>query len=162
MKVCSAEAMKMIKELESQKDQLIRREDENCTVSYKEGEEKVLSGYSYEKTREKIASLDDEIRALRYKINVSNCSTSLGEEFSCSVAEGLVLLAQLRSESLQLEELTRRRQLSRRITANGVLEFTECCYDVASVEADLRALGKRIGRLQVAIDRANLTNEIEV
>ena len=38
MKICHTHAMKMIKELEEQKRLLIEKEDENCIVSYKEGE----------------------------------------------------------------------------------------------------------------------------
>ena len=43
-----------------------------------------------------------------------------------------------------------------------VIRFTRCNYDVKQVEADAGALRKRISELQIAIDRANLTNYIEI
>ena len=46
--------MKMIKELEEQKRLLIEKEDENCIVSYKEGEERLPAGYDYDKMREEM------------------------------------------------------------------------------------------------------------
>ena len=73
-----------------------------------------------------------------------------------TVAEALVYLAQLKNEYAQLDSLTSRSQLTRRITPTGVIEYTECLYDVKSVEAAQRELNRTIGRLQVAIDRANL------
>ena len=47
MKVCNMQAMKMVKELEARKDTLIHNEDSRCTVSYKEGEAKVVPDYDY-------------------------------------------------------------------------------------------------------------------
>ena len=68
MKVCHTEAMKLIKELEKQKDELIEFEDRNSVVSYKEGETPIDSGYAYEKTREEIealiAKLDEDKKAI--------------------------------------------------------------------------------------------------
>ena len=40
MKVCIAEAMKLIKDLEEEKDMLVYGENRRCTVSYKEGKKK--------------------------------------------------------------------------------------------------------------------------
>ena len=162
MKICSAEAMKIIKELEEEKNLIIAIEDRRSTVSYKEGETKTIPDYDYKETRKSICDLDDKIRALKFKVAKSNCETTLTGGFDCSVSEGLVLLAQLRSRLEQAEELADRQQITRRITSNGVLEFTECLYNVIEVENDVKDLNRQIGKLQIAIDRANLTNEIEV
>ena len=162
MKICSAEAMKIIKELEEEKNQTIANEDRRSTVSYKEGETKTIPDYDYKKTRSDICELDDKIRALKFKVAKSNCETLLTGGFDCSVREGLVLLAQLRSRLEQAESLADTQQLTRRITSNGVLEFTECLYSVKEVENELKDLNKQIGKLQIAIDSANLTNEIEI
>ena len=53
-------------------------------------------------------------------------------------------------------------QLSRRITQNGILEYTECQYDVEEVIRERDALKQRIGMLQFAIDRTNLLSFIEI
>lgn len=161
MKVCHTEAMKLIKELEKQKDELIEFEDRNSTVSYKEGETPIDSGYAYEKTREQIRAIDDRIRAVRTALGRANTEV-IAEPFGITIGEALVLLAQLQNERAQVESLTGRNPLKSEITYNGVIRFTRCNYDVRQAEADAGALRKRISDLQIAIDRANLTNYIEI
>lgn len=161
MKVCIAEAMKKIKELEEEKQLLVYGETRRCTVSYKEGEEKVLPDYNYQDTRKRIAELDDEVRRIKYIISKANCEIQL-DGFNLSICEGLILLAQYRKECDRLSRLASRDQKTRRITPNGVLEYTECLYDVKEAEKAQKDLNALIGKLQVSIDRANLVNEIEI
>lgn len=161
MKVCHTEAMKLIKELEKQKDELIEFEDRNSVVSYKEGETPIDSGYAYEKTREEIRAIDDRIRAVRTALGRANTEV-IAEPFGITIGEALVLLAQLQGERVQVESLTDRNPLTSEITYNGVIRFTRCNYGVKQAEADAGALRKRISELQIAIDRANLTNYIEI
>ena len=161
MKVCIAEAMKLIKDLEEEKDMFIYGENRRCTVSYKENEAKVLPDYDYQLTRKRIAELDSEVRRIKYIISKANCEIQL-DGFGVSICEGLILLAQYRKEYDRLSRLATRDQVTRRITPNGVLEYTECLYDVKQAAKAQKDLNNLIGKLQVAIDRANLVNEIEV
>lgn len=161
MKVCNMQAMKMVKELEARKDTLIHNEDSRCTVSYKEGEAKVVPDYDYGKTRAEIRALDDRIRAVRFALAKANVEAKV-DGFGITIGEALVLLAQMQNERAQIESLTGRQQVSRRITANGVLEYTECVYSIDKAVEDLEALRVRIGELQIAIDRANLVHMIEI
>ena len=161
MKVCHTEAMKLIKELEKQKDELVEFEDRNSVVSYKEGETPIDSGYAYERPREEIRAIDDRIRAVRTALGRAN-TLVIAEPFGITIGEALVLLAQLQGERVQVESLTGRNPLTSEITYNGVIRFTRCNYGVKQAEADAGALRKRISELQIAIDRANLTNYIEI
>ena len=161
MKVCIAEAMKLIKELEEEKQMLIYGENRRSTVSYKEGEQKVLPDYNYQATRERIAALDSEVRRIKFIISKANCEVLL-DGFCISICEGLILLAQYRKEYDRLSRLATREQVTRRITPNGVLEYTECLYDVKAAAQAQKDLNTLIGKLQVAIDRANLVNEVEL
>ena len=161
MKVCIAEAMKLIKDLEEEKEILVYGENRRCTVSYKEGEEKVLPDYNYQTTRQRIAQLDGEIRRIKFIISKANCEILL-DGFGITICEGLILLAQYRREYERLSRLATRDQVTRRITPNGVLEYTECLYDVKEAAKAQKDLNTLIGKLQVAIDRANLVSEIEV
>ena len=161
MKVCIAEAMKLIKDLEEEKELLVYGENRRSTVSYKEGEEKVLPDYNYQNTRVRIAELDGEVRRIKFVISKANCEVQL-EGFGISICEGLILLAQYRKEYDRLSRLATRDQVTRRITPNGVLEYTECLYNVKEVEKAQKELNTTIGKLQVAIDKANLVNEIEI
>ena len=159
--MCHAEAMKRIKDYEEEKRLLIYNEDNRSTRSYKEGEETPAPTYDYLQTREKVAALDEQIRKIKFALAKNNC-IAVVEGFDMTIAEALVYLAQLRKEYEQLDDLTARNQLARRITPTGVIEYTECLYDVKKVEEDQRQLNCKIGKLQVAIDRANLLNEISI
>ena len=161
MKMCNSEAMKAVKELEEKKKNLIYAEDNRSRISYKEGEEKVLDNYSYAETRKAIAKIDEQIRKIKHALAVSN-STAVIDDFGITIGEALVYLAQLNNEYRQLDNLSRFPKLARRITANGVLEYTECLYDPDKVTKELEALHTKICKLQVCIDRANLTSYIEV
>ena len=161
MKVCIAEAMKLIKDLEEEKELLIYGENRRSTVSYKEGEDKVLPDYNYQNTRTRIAELDGEVRRIKYIISKANCEVQL-DHFGISICEGLILLAQYRKEYDRLSRLATRDQVTRRITPNGVLEYTECLYNVKEAEKAQKELNTTIGKLQVAIDKANLVSEIEI
>lgn len=161
MKICHMQAMKQIKELEAQKKALIDFEDNNCQVSYKEGEIKTMSSYDYAKTREGVRELDEKIRAVRCALAAANCVVKV-DGFDVTLGEALILLAQLQNEKTQLENLASRKQKRRAVTYNGVIEYCECVYDVDGVKTQLKDLRLRISDLQIAIDRANLTNYIEV
>lgn len=161
MKVCHMEAMKEIRLLEEQKQLVLEKEEEGFRVSYKEGESKVDTGYSYRETRDQVATLDARIRQIKSALAKANCLCRL-EEFDVTIGEALVLLAQWNAEYARLCRLSSQRQLSRRITANGILEYTECLYDVKAVAEERNLLKQRIGALQIAIDRANLLSQIEI
>ena len=161
MKMCNSEAMKAIKELEEKKRNVIYNEDYRSRISYKEDEEKVLTKYDYAETRKAVAEIDERIRKIKHALAVCNC-TAVVDDFGITIGEALVYLAQLNAEYDQLNDLSEKDKLSRRITANGVLEYTECLYDPEEATRDCEALHSKICKLQVAIDRANLTNYIEV
>ena len=161
MKMCNSEAMKAIKELEEKKSNVIYTEDYRSKVSYKEGEGKVLTKYDYAQTRKAVAEIDEKIRKIKHALAVCNC-TAVVDDFNMTIGEALIYLAQLNAEYRQLDGLSENDKLSRRITANGVLEYTECLYDPEKAMKDCEALHSKICKLQVAIDRANLTNYIEV
>lgn len=160
MKVCHTQAMKMIKEYEEQKRILLRREGESFRVSYKEGEQKIATGYDYDAVRAEVARLDTEVRKIRSALAKANCTVGV-DGFDMTIGEALVYLAQLCNEKQHLDDMADNNQLSRRLTTNGVIEYTECLFDVAKVKKDAGELRRKISELQIAIDRANLVNFIE-
>ena len=161
MKICNMEAMKQIKQLEEEINLLESEERMNCVVSYKEGETKTIPNYDYKKVRKLINDANDKIRKIKYALQVVNGSYKI-DEFNITIAEALVYLAQLNNEYSRLSFLTSKNKISRRITANGVLEYTECQYNPEDVKKDQKELLAKISKLQVAIDRANLNCFIEI
>lgn len=161
MKMCNSEAMKAIKELEQKKRNILYIENNRSRVAYKEGEKRGQINYDYVETRNAIAELDEKIRSIKHALAVCNC-TAIVDDFDITIGEALVYLAQLNAEYDQLDDLSNHNKISRTITYNGVIEYTECLYDPDEVIKEMEALHAKICKLQVAIDRANLTNYIEV
>lgn len=163
MRVCNAMALKKIRALEERKRLLIDREDEASTFTYKEGETPAEKDYDYRATREEIAEIDRQVRAIRHALAKANCTEHLAGEFAdLTIGEALVLLAQYSSEHDQLEDLVGNRQITRRVVSGGVTEYTECAYDVKEAKRDYLALREKMSALQVAIDSANLTVTVEI
>lgn len=161
MKVCNTQAMKLIKEYEEQKRLLIEHENECAFTMYKEGEKKITNGYDYSAMRAEIRSLDEKIRHIRVALANANV-TVLVDGFHVTIGEALVMLAQLQNERMQVESLAEHRKLTRRLTQNGIIEFTECLYDIEQAKNDVKEIRSKINELQMAIDRANLTNMIDI
>lgn len=161
MKICLAEAIKMVKEYEEKKNNLIYAEDNRSLIVYKEGEVKPACKYDYDETRSAVWKCNDAIRKIKYLVAQANI-TAVVDGFDISIAEALVLLAQLSCEYNQLEDLSTHQQLTRSISSTGIVEYNEYMFDIDRVEADSIALKKKISRLQVAIDRANLNTYIDV
>ena len=161
MKMCHSEVIKYIKELESKKRVLLRQESNDCTYSYQDEVSKIVPNYDYKKTRKAVDALDTKIRKLRHALAVANCSVIV-EEFDVTLGEALVMLAQYQNKCELLSEMSSRQQISQRSSYSGKMEITCCNYDVEKVVKEYEELRLLIGRLQVAIDRANLTNFVEV
>ena len=80
-----------------------------------------------------------------------------------TIGECLIYLAQLNSKKQLLSNYASQKQLKRvSSTYSNKVEYTELLYDVDKVKVELLELQRLIARLQMAIDRTNLTNLIEV
>ena len=82
-------------------------------------------------------------------------------DYPYTVSEALIRLAQLSAKRAQLEALPTVQSM-RRVTFNGVIEYTDTLCDTAEVKKDISALREEISRLQMAIDKTNLIYETEV
>ena len=161
MKLCNAEVIKKIKDLEEQKQEILSDEQKNCTTTYQTETDMIDTGYDFGKTRKAVESLNKEIIKLKHALNVSN-STVIVEEFGLTIGECLVYMAQLNNEKSVLERLSRNRSKSRATLYNGSVEYTITNYDVEICKSELNAIKETVRKLQLAIDRVNLNNMIEI
>ena len=161
MKLCNAEIMKKVKLLEQAKNDLLMEEQRIHKVTYQTEKDKVDYGYNFSETRKNIEDIDSEIRKLKRLLNYSN-ATTIVEEFEMTLGECLVYMAQLNNELRVLEPLARKESLTRTSTYNGVVEYTILNYDKAECQAKLQWVKDTLSGLQIAIDRTNLTNMIDV
>ena len=161
MKLCNTEIMKKVKLLEQTKGDILAEERRIHQVTYQTEKDKFDYGYSFAETRTKIDAIDAEIRKYKRLLNLSNATTMV-DEFDMTLGECLVYMAQLNRQIFTLEEMSKKESITRRSTINGVIEYTALNYDKAECQSRLQWVLETIAKLQVAIDRTNLTNMIEV
>ncbi|MCL2813576.1 MAG: hypothetical protein FWD23_03150 [Oscillospiraceae bacterium] len=161
MKLCNAEVIKKIKDLEEQKQEILSDEQKNCTTTYQTETDMIDTGYDFEKTRTAVENLNKEIMRLKHALNISN-STVIVQEFGLTIGECLVYMAQLNNEKFVLEKLSRNRSKSRTTLYNGTVEYTDTNYDVEVCKDKLNSIKETIRQLQLSIDRVNLNNMIEI
>jgi len=161
MKQCNAEIMKTIKLLDQMKQEIIDQEDRVCTTTYQTESDMIVSVYNFTETRNQVIDIDAKIRMLKHLLNYSN-ATTIVEDSNMTLGECLVYMAQLNNERCILEQFVRREPKSRRSTMNGVIEFTVLNYDKDECKKRLESVQEMIAKLQIAIDRTNLTNMIEI
>jgi hypothetical protein len=97
MQICNAEIIKKIKLLEQTKMDVLSEEARVHQVTYQNEKDRYDYGYSFAGTRDKVSALDAEIRKLKHLLNLSNATTMV-PEFSMTLGECLVYLAQLNRE----------------------------------------------------------------
>ena len=161
MKLCNAEVIKKIRDLEDQKLDILSDEQKNCTTTYQTETDMIDTGYDFGETRKAVENLNKEIMKLKHALNVSN-STVIVEEFGLTIGECLVYMAQLNNEKSVLERLSRNRNKSRVTLYNGFVEYTVTNYDVEICKSELNDIKETVRKLQLAIDRVNLNNMIEI
>lgn len=161
MKMCHSEVIKYIKELENKKGVLLNYERSNKTFSHLEDGGVLIPKYCYRDTRLAVDEIDKKIRHLKHLLSVANCNVKV-DGFDITIGEALVMLAQLQNKCEVLEEMSSLQQKTQRTTYAGKVEIVECNFDVAEASKDYEQTRQTINRLQVAIDRANLTNYVEV
>lgn len=169
MKMTTAAAQKLIKQLSEEKSYLDDKEETSCTYTAAIDEEPVIPEYDYKETAGEICELDRKITAVRHAINLNNCLNTVnvdGKEYH--IDEVLITLAQLSGRKERLDMM--RKQLPKKRLDTTVSwgktvrapEYKYVNYDLDLIKEEFAKVSDRITRLQIALDRYNQTAEFEV
>lgn len=163
MKKCNTEIMKEIKTLGEEKARVMELEKSSYSHSFFKGEEPILNGYDYEGFNNEIARIDARVRYLKGLLAKSNNETIV-DGFDMTIGEALIYLAQLNAKKTRVAHLANQKTLTRKSTLYGTtqIEFTELEYDPEVAKRDFQEVTDLVYKLQLAIDRTNITNMIEV
>ena len=161
MKLCLKEIIKRIALLEQQKNQLLSDENQNCVTTYGAEEEKQVSTYSFANVRMEITNINKKIRYLKHKLHYANATVNV-PEFNMTIGECIIHMAQLNGEKSILERMATKEPKHRRSTFGGNVDWTETNYSKDECRDVLKSITEQIMHLQMAIDRENLTHEIEL
>lgn len=161
MKVTSAYANKLIRGYREELAALVSSERDTCTTTYGANETPIETGYDFSSTQTEMDALNSKIAKLRHGINVFNTATKL-EDFDFTVDESLVRMAMLTEKKNRLSRMKGVRELTRSSGYRSEPEFTKRNYDAALVEAEYRKTSDELVRLQMALDKANMSIEFDV
>lgn len=167
MKMTSAYANKIIKQLKEERLFLLNREHEDSTYTVAEGEEPLIPEYNYEEVRDKISEISEKIYKIKHAINVANTTqfVTIGDkEYTIDML--LVRMAQLNERKITLNEM---RSKPHRVRKSGYyssstrsIEYVYTNYDPEVAKADFEKISKEIMEIQLALDRHNQTYTFEV
>ena len=165
MKVTSAEANKMIRQLRDQKELLFTQEKNviSFVAATTENVEEVRPAYSYEEMAAKFDEIDRKVRKIKHALNVFN-STTVVDGFEMTIDEMLVFLPQatdrLRKLAVMLSKPAKSRAENTGRTA--IIEYEYLNYDLAKVQKDYDDLMDMKNRALTALDVVNNTVTFEI
>lgn len=169
MKVTSAVANKMVKQLEEERAYWNQIEVESGTYTAAIGEDPVIPEYDYREVTEKRDAIDRKIVKIKHAVNIANASNEVEtEEGKLTIDALLVRMAQLNTRKFRLDEM---RKLLPKVRLNSTAswgnvnkapEYRYLNYDVEQVKADFEEISRKIYSMQLALDKYNQTYEFEI
>lgn len=169
MKMTSAYANKLLRQLDEEKQYYLTKERDGATYDAADGEEPVIPDYDYSDVAAKLTEIDNKICKIKHALNLSNCSARIEvEEEILSVDQILVTMAQLNQRKYALDDLRKKNPKERLQlrtmpnSRNAVPEYRYINYDLELVKKDYDKVNDKIMNLQIALDRFNQTQEFEV
>lgn len=110
MKMTSAYASKLIKQLEEEKAYWTEKENDSCTYVAAADETPIIPDYDFGEVSGKIAEIDNKIIAIKHAVNLANAESKIivGDKV-LSVDRILVRMAQLNKRKNSLDYMRKRR-----------------------------------------------------
>ena len=156
------EIIKQIATLEQQKEEVLNDEVQNSITRHENNEDIPVSDYNFIAIREEIGSIDKKTRYLRHKLHVSNATVQI-PEFSITIGECIIMMAQLSKEQTLLKRMARKENKERRQLGFGnTVEWVTLNYDKDECRNKLKEISEKLTSLQITIDRTNLTHLVDV
>lgn len=122
------------------------------------------TGYVYENNRAKIKQIHEEELKIKSALARFNSVTKV-MGLDITIAEALVRIGQIKSEIDALTYLANQAEYvecrKHNIYGNEVSSVRKINYSKERVSQDLEALRKELTAIQIAIDKTNLTSEVE-
>lgn len=166
MKTTATELMKKLKFIEQEISNIHQNDEKDSYVPVienvnKEGHKTLVPAYDviydFMGNRERIRELYEEESQIKKVLNEFNQRTLING-YNLTISEGLVRLGQLKSEVTVLTNLSKAGKYIQDAYRGSLRKAT---YDAELVKEELRKTQHELSALQVAIDRTNLTVQID-
>ena len=167
MKVTSAYANKMLRQLNEEKEYWLTKERNSCTYVVAVDEEPVIPEYDYQEVTAKIDQIDEKIVAIKHAINFSNATNQIDVNGRVmTVDQILVRMAQVTKRKEFLDRLRRNQPKSRKEPGYGARtlkpEYQYINYDLGLIRQEFDRVSGELMEMQLALDRYNQTVEFDV
>lgn len=168
MKMTSAYANKLLKQLEEEKNYWTNLESTSCLYTAAIGEEAVIPEYDYKEVAEHIEEIDRKVCVIKHAVNLSNITgTVVLSEGEMSVDTVLVRMAQLNKRKQSLDFMRKQQPKTRlqsgSYSGRGLApEYQYINYDRELIKEEFERISAQIMEMQMALDRHNQTVEFEV
>ncbi len=166
MKMTSAQAAKLLRQLNDEMRTLRVREDNTKTYLASVGEDPraVRPKYYYAAMQKQQREIERKIRVVKHALNVFNV-THIIPEFDMTIDEMLIYLPQLSKQCSKLssmkDTLPKQREPSQ-YQNSQMIDYRYANYDPKRVEQDYITLSSKLARAQTALDLINNTEELEI
>ena len=166
MRVTSAEANKMLKQLKEEEATLKTNAEKSATFSAAAGEniEELRPEFNYEEYMEKWLSLETRIRDLKHKINLFNSTTEV-PGLKMTIDQVLIyipfLTAVKREASEMMSRLPRERK-DGRYSMSNVIDYTITNYPIEKAAETFKWASDELNKAQLALDEINTSKLFEI
>ena len=166
MKMTLAEAAKMLRKLNEERDTLLAMESKSATFTAVLGEdpETERPKYDYDQTQKNIEQLNRKIITLKHALNRLNTTTEV-PGFHMTIDELLVCLPQLTQQRQKLKEMCARlpkERVQNRYGSSNVVDFQFVNYNIEQARKDYDRVSEELALAQVALDQINASCSIEL
>lgn len=165
MKYTSAEAAKILRQLNDDYAYLSSMESESCefTAAVSEDIETVRPEYNFEDTQKKLDELNGKIRRVKHAINVFN-TTHTVPGFDMTIDEMLVYIPQLTRRKSKLYNMKNRLPKVRQASSyrTSIIDYNYANYDIKAAEEEYAKAADTLAKAQLALDTLNSTETMEI
>lgn len=165
MKYTSAEANKLLRQLNEQYDTLLSKAEQSASFVAAVGEdiETVRPAYDYASSEAEMTALLARIRTVKHALNVFNSTTAV-PEFGMTIDEMLIYIPQLTAKKRRLGAMQNRlpKTRERSYGSSPVIEYNYANYDIERAAADYIAVSELLAKAQTALDVVNNSATLEI
>ena len=165
MKYTSAEANKLLKGIEARIDDLKSKEKKSRSfhAASTEDPEALRPEYEFEETQQQIAALENQVRMVKHAINMFNVTHAVPGFDGLTIDQALVYLPQLSNRVSKLKSMAAALPRERVVSfGSNIIDYEIANYDIAEAEQMYRSEQENLRKLQIAIDRANSDETMEI
>ncbi len=165
MRIVLGEALRIAKDSEIRVKELRYLRDAVAFVTYAVGEAPEEPERTVDEVTKEINELSAKARYLRQLVANENLKQVTEFELDgdrITLAEALLLLSQMMAGREYIKTLANARPKVRKTGYNGIVEYTEVTFDIDKMKDSLKTIERDIQKLRIAIDKVNVTTELEV